>query len=200
MVEHAGVGCALSLAIVAGFAILLHEQPVVPPMAEAAQPAPADTPAEPPARVVLDAKPPARVGNHPEPSPPPPPPPPQTLADHPAPPPTRPASAPNSSRRASVALIETAAVVPRPSAVPAPAAALAPAPARRRAEPERPRIPASSFAEVLADETLAEVAVRVYGTARVAENLWRANRDQVVDRSGALVAGTWLRTPPCGDD
>lgn len=53
----------------------------------------------------------------------------------------------------------------------------------------------SAFTHVVDGESLADVAVRVYGTSEAASALWRANRD-IIDRSDAsLRAGTLLRTP-----
>jgi nucleoid-associated protein YgaU len=45
------------------------------------------------------------------------------------------------------------------------------------------------------DETLADVARRVYGTPEAAEALWMANRDQVASRDAPLRPGVPLRAP-----
>jgi hypothetical protein len=49
---------------------------------------------------------------------------------------------------------------------------------------------------VEADETMADVAVRVYGTSDHALTLWRANRDALPRMDTPLSAGMLLRTPP----
>ena len=64
--------------------------------------------------------------------------------------------------------------------------------------PVRPREahqPAQPVTIVRADETIADVAFRVYGTTTQAEALWRANRDALPARDSRLVPGTLLRTP-----
>lgn len=71
---------------------------------------------------------------------------------------------------------------PRPSES-SPAPAPAPAPAR----PE--------FAVVAEGEDLADVAGRVYGSERAAEDLWRANRDSLPRVDSPLRPGMLLRTP-----
>ncbi len=64
--------------------------------------------------------------------------------------------------------------------------------------PVRPREahqPAQAVTVVGAEETIADVALRVYGTATRADALWRANRDALPRRDSPLVPGTLLRTP-----
>jgi hypothetical protein len=57
------------------------------------------------------------------------------------------------------------------------------------------RRPASAFTIVLANETLQDVARRVYGSGDLADPLWRANRDALSRRESPLAAGMVLRTP-----
>jgi hypothetical protein len=59
----------------------------------------------------------------------------------------------------------------------------------------RPPARRSAFTEVAAGESLADVAVRVYGTPDATNSLWRANRDVIDGRDASLQAGTLLRTP-----
>jgi hypothetical protein len=60
----------------------------------------------------------------------------------------------------------------------------------------RPRpTPRGAFTVVEEGETLADVAIRVYGDADRADDLWRSNRDQAPGRTGLLRAGMLLRTP-----
>ena len=65
--------------------------------------------------------------------------------------------------------------------------------ARRRAIVP-PRHP-PAFTTVGAGESLADVAIRVYGSPESAEMLWRANRDFIEQRDSSLRAGMLLRTP-----
>jgi nucleoid-associated protein YgaU len=57
------------------------------------------------------------------------------------------------------------------------------------------RRPASAFTTVVANETLQDVARRVYGSGHLADSLWRANRDALSRRESPLAAGMVLRTP-----
>ena len=57
------------------------------------------------------------------------------------------------------------------------------------------RRPASAFTVVVANETLKDVAARVYGSSDLADSLWRANRDALSRRESPLAAGMVLRTP-----
>ncbi len=57
------------------------------------------------------------------------------------------------------------------------------------------RQPASAFTIVLTDETLDDVAHRVYGSGALADSLWRANRDALPRRDSAMSTGMVLRTP-----
>jgi hypothetical protein len=60
------------------------------------------------------------------------------------------------------------------------------------------RRPTAAFAFVAPGESLADVAVRIYGTADARELLWQANRDQLAGPDAPLRAGSSLRTPPTG--
>jgi hypothetical protein len=73
-------------------------------------------------------------------------------------------------------------------------AARAPSPAPQRSTP--PEEPRGAFTQVREGETLADVALRVYGAGDDAVRaLWLANRD-LLDRADApLRAGSVLRTP-----
>ena len=48
---------------------------------------------------------------------------------------------------------------------------------------------------VAVNETISDVAQRVYGTTDAVDTLWRANRDALPQRDSPLVPGTLLRTP-----
>jgi Tfp pilus assembly protein FimV len=87
------------------------------------------------------------------------------------------------------------------------------APARRSAEPppravaESSALPAAvrtvarktavkgAFTRVESGESLADVAIRVYGSGQMASALWRANRDQLPGPTSRLEPGMILRTP-----
>jgi hypothetical protein len=58
-----------------------------------------------------------------------------------------------------------------------------------------PRQPQSAFTVVETNETIRDVALRVYGAADDADVLWRANRDTMPRRDTPLAPGTLLRTP-----
>jgi nucleoid-associated protein YgaU len=60
--------------------------------------------------------------------------------------------------------------------------------------------PHGSFTVVKAGETLADVALRVYGTTREAASLWRANRDALLRPDSPLEVGMLLRTPSLRKD
>jgi nucleoid-associated protein YgaU len=55
--------------------------------------------------------------------------------------------------------------------------------------------PKSAFTTVESGESLAAVALRVYGTEDALRDLWAANRDQLARFDDPLAAGTILRTP-----
>ena len=57
------------------------------------------------------------------------------------------------------------------------------------------REPRGAFTQARADESLAQVARRVYGDEGSAEALWRANRDVLDQADAPLRAGMLLRTP-----
>jgi hypothetical protein len=56
-------------------------------------------------------------------------------------------------------------------------------------------MPRSAFTVALPSETIEDVSGRVYGTAELADSLWRANRDTLPKRDSPLSAGMLLRTP-----
>jgi nucleoid-associated protein YgaU len=57
------------------------------------------------------------------------------------------------------------------------------------------RQPGSAFTVVEADETLEDVARRVYGSGTHVDSLWRANRDALSGKDAPLTEGMVLRTP-----
>jgi hypothetical protein len=57
------------------------------------------------------------------------------------------------------------------------------------------RQPASPFTIVEADESLADVARRIYGSGTHLDSLWRANRDTLTRKDSPLATGMVLRTP-----
>jgi hypothetical protein len=57
------------------------------------------------------------------------------------------------------------------------------------------REPRSAFTVAEHDETIDDVAVRVYGTSDKADALWRANRDTLPRKDSPLSPGMLLRTP-----
>lgn len=60
---------------------------------------------------------------------------------------------------------------------------------------ETPRPGRAAFTHSVAGETLADVAVRVYGSPDSTRTLWMVNRDVIDGPNSVLVAGTLLRTP-----
>jgi hypothetical protein len=63
------------------------------------------------------------------------------------------------------------------------------------ARPQRAHQPSQAVTVVGRDETISDVALRVYGTTSQADALWRANRDALPQRDSPLLPGTLLRTP-----
>jgi hypothetical protein len=63
------------------------------------------------------------------------------------------------------------------------------------AQHRRMHQPHSAFTVVRREESIADVAVRIYGSTDAVEELWRANRDLLPERDSALASGTFLRTP-----
>jgi nucleoid-associated protein YgaU len=57
------------------------------------------------------------------------------------------------------------------------------------------RRPASPFTIVEADESLEDVARRIYGSGTHVDALWRANRDTLTRKDSPLATGMVLRTP-----
>jgi hypothetical protein len=74
---------------------------------------------------------------------------------------------------------------------------------RPSARSESPRLPSERSARepdgeytvVKPNETLGDVALRVYGTSQALDPLWRANRDSLPRRDSSLSRGAVLRTP-----
>jgi hypothetical protein len=58
-----------------------------------------------------------------------------------------------------------------------------------------PRQPRRAVTAVAANETISDIARRVYGTTDAIDTLWRANRDTLPRRDSPLSPGTLLRTP-----
>ncbi len=183
MNEHAGASCALSVLIVGVFAVLLHDR----------APSPRSPASQPEATARIDVEPPAAPEAEPAPTPAEPP-----AVVTPAPPPQlAPVQAPIVPRKAVAPVQPPAAEIP---AIEAPRPVIKPrvaiVPPRPPIAPKRvPRRAASSFTEVEAGETLADVSARVYGTADLVESLWKANRDQLAKLDSPLGRGTLLRTP-----
>jgi hypothetical protein len=63
------------------------------------------------------------------------------------------------------------------------------------ASPREAHQPSQAVTVVGVNETIADVALRVYGTTNRIDVLWRANRDALHGRDSPLVPGTLLRTP-----
>jgi hypothetical protein len=57
------------------------------------------------------------------------------------------------------------------------------------------RRPRSAFTVVAADETISDVALRVYGTTDEVDSLWQANRDSLPRKDSPISSGMLLRTP-----
>jgi nucleoid-associated protein YgaU len=57
------------------------------------------------------------------------------------------------------------------------------------------RRPRSAFTVVDRDETISDVALRVYGTTVEVESLWQANRDSLPRKDSPVSSGMLLRTP-----
>jgi hypothetical protein len=55
--------------------------------------------------------------------------------------------------------------------------------------------PRAAFTVVERDETIGDVAVRIYGSIDALDVLWRANRDLLPQKDSPLSPGTFLRTP-----
>ena len=196
MNEHAGASCALSVLIVGVFAVLLHDKnPASPPPKPAFPSIAQRTAVAAGPNPILPASPPNPPTSLPE------------LKPSPAPPapvavPPRPqrvevtSSAPTVEIRVSEPpAVPVSRPVPRPARSPQNPALRPEVVARRAASKPKPVGPRPSSTVVTAGESLADVAVRVYGSAEAAEALWRANRDLLAGRDAPLAPGTLLRTP-----
>lgn len=168
MNEHAGASCALSVLIVGIFAVLLHDKDRTPVRPQPTAPTVARDSPRPPA---------------PEP---------------------KPAPAPAAPRLETVMIapgppISVRPIPPTPQLPTRSPAAKVERPARPvvRKLPDRPRPaqPRGGFVVVEPGESLSDVAARVYGSAELADSLWKANRDQLAGLDAPLVRGTLLRTP-----
>ena len=90
---------------------------------------------------------------------------------------------PGSGRASQPRLVSRREPTPLPETRATPARSLA---------PEEPR---GAFTKVRPGETLASIAVRVYGSEDAAERLWMANRDLLDRQDAPLREGAMLRTP-----
>jgi hypothetical protein len=70
-----------------------------------------------------------------------------------------------------------------------------PAPARGAQRSVPAREPRCAFTVARADETIEDIALRVYGRSDRAGSLWRANRDTLVHPDSPISPGMLLRTP-----
>ena len=197
MNEHAGLGSLLSVLIVVGFTMILHEAErsaqvtagpaLIVTRAESRQPNPTppedrhaaisgpdvDMPEPPP--IAPPSAPPTRVDHIPQRS--------AASVTPPLPPPIAPPipTRPQPSIR-TVRARSAPATPPTPAVMPAPPVA-------------QPVAARSSVTVAEPGERLIDVATRVYGTSLAVEELWRANRDRLANRDAPLVAGWLLRTP-----
>ncbi len=177
MNEHAGASCALSALIVGIFAILLHDKD---------RPPPAPTPRPPSAPTTETAGPPrkargAEVRR-------------ETALIAPPPSRKRPELGPASRTppRASTPKLFPPSIVRRSSARREAPKAEVKSGVEKKAGTSGIR---GLFTVVESGESLADVAVRVYGSASGVESLWKANRDQLARPDTPLARGTLLRTP-----
>ncbi len=58
-----------------------------------------------------------------------------------------------------------------------------------------PGVPTSAFTHAMAGESLADIAVRIYGSPESARKIWMANRDLIYSLDATPSGGTLLRTP-----
>jgi|GEM_PF-1921570 len=75
------------------------------------------------------------------------------------------------------------------------ASALPPTPPETIEPAPVPRTPQSAFTRVEKNESLSDIALRVYGTPEAAAELWLVNRDILNNRENPLRAGLYIRTP-----
>ncbi len=87
----------------------------------------------------------------------------------------------NHTSQPAAPVVKTSSIAPRT------------APSRRPANP--PLVESPGFTHVAEGETLADVAMRLYGSQDAVPRLWMANRDIIPKRDAPLVAGTVLRAP-----
>jgi nucleoid-associated protein YgaU len=180
MNEHAGPACALSGLIVGIFAVLLHDNTPPPPVPVT------------PVQVAPATSPPGGGSSKPEI--------PSTIRQTPsgaiaaAPPRAEePASAlPTVQTREIPAAVSESSRFPTTEVRHRQAKTKSPNQVPKKPTPVTPR---PAFAIVEQGETLAQVAVRVYGSNDATEALWQANRDQVERVDSPLARGTLLRVP-----
>lgn len=182
MTRHLGVSVFLSVAIVVFFAVVLYQPegpapaPASAPVAERSAPEPATSP---PDTTPTEPRPVPTADVHVSETPP-------------APPVVRTLPV---SRRPAAPGPAVARSLARP---PEPLARSQPSPRAKTAKPRRPAATTGrrlAFIQADAGETVADVALRVYGSPEAAGALWMANRDILPDRDTRLSAGTVLRTP-----
>lgn len=210
MNRHMGTSTALSVLTVVFFAVVLYRPDPIP-----GQPPPSPTPTQSPPAPVPEPEP------APAPTDPsltkaaPPPTPGVPLVE---PPTAKPAVAVEEVRKAPSAVVRSRPEPPRTIAVPIAATAhTAPPVSKKAAMRSRPasseglsRVqtasqrkkavpvpsqPRGAFTEVFEGESMADVAVRVYGNPDATKSLWLANRDIVKAQDEILRGGTFLRTP-----
>jgi hypothetical protein len=177
MNEHVGASFTLSVAIVAFFAVALYQRPA--PSSPVPASAVSATEARPPDRSDVQEAPPISEKRH----------------SASAPIAARQTSPPRSNSQRQVAAAgPPARVVPRQTASESKRAALRGL-TRRTDAPAPPSEPRGAFTKVRDGETLADVAMRVYGADGEVAALWRANRDLIDRDDSRLAAGMMLRTP-----
>ena len=177
MNQNVGASFGLSVLTVVFFAVVLYQPDRKAPLPPAggssvasAKPVEALPPPEPPrpAMARVSPEPPALTE-------------PLSLAAVPAPPAPSSTGRPEAHARRD-APARAAAAVARPVS-------------RRTARTDGPDEPRGAFTRVREGESLPDVALRVYGTARQTRSLWLANRDMVSRADAPLRAGALLRTP-----
>ena len=190
MNEHAGLGSLLSVLIVVGFTLILHEaersaRVANGPPTIVAQAEPIRTTPPPPAdhHAAITAPPPA-LNDLPPISPP--------IAQLVRVDPITLKSAtsrvvgPLSRSKSSIQTVSARSPTSRP-ATPPPSASPRPVSTSDAVR--------STVTVAQPGERLLDVAIRIYGSAEAVEKLWRANRDRLASRDALLNEGWLLRTP-----
>jgi hypothetical protein len=105
----------------------------------------------------------------------------------------------NAEAQAVGAVLASTAPSRRPASVRSPSSPIASsstlATARTAGRIAVVRRPRSAFTVVEADETISDVALRIYGTTDGVESLWQANRESMQSRDSPISSGMLLRTP-----